>query len=439
MAAPSMSWRNIAVCVAFLQHSTAMIANKPHMLAVFQPRSRHTHGFQPVDGYDLPLLELRQLLPSRAELLTDRGGALCWIERADEADVRRACSRSILTHSSFSILASGASLREALAALRARLDLERLIVVDLARPHLTRIEAEEVRLEVATVIRELRELCKSAESLPLADTLLIDESRHFRFGTCLARGLAGGPGAPGSRPRRRYAGVLGQYALKERPFRVPTTMETELAFLMASLARVRPGARVLDPCCGSAGLLLCAAALGATDMLGLDTDAAALAGATRNFEAYGFAQPAFRAADIMHLEDMAEHDEMLSVGSFDAILCDPPYGMKVQVGAASRQEHATDIPGSRTATPPDEARAQVALLLMALLRLAARVLSREGRLVFFLPVRGADALPDGVDALRSLLMRLAPGELQAGLQLVDGRKQRFSPTFCRWIVIIQRG
>ena len=32
-------------------------------------------------------------------------------------------------------------------------------------------------------------------------------------------------------------------------------MEPELAFLMANLAQVRGGAAVLDPCCGSGGLV----------------------------------------------------------------------------------------------------------------------------------------------------------------------------------------
>lgn len=405
----------------------APLGTQPRMLVVFQGRSRHTHGFQPLGGFDLPLLELEQLLPQGARLELEAGdGALCWVEGAEQASVQAACARAILTHSLYAVVATGTSLRGALEGMGRRLDADGLQVVDLKRPHLTRGEAAEVRLGVAAAL-DGRQALGGAQ---VADTLLIDGSGRCSFGTCLARGLAGGPGAPGTRPRRRFAGALGRYALKERPFCVPTTMETELALLMASLARCRPGARVLDPCCGSGGLLLSAAALGCRSMVGLDVDADALAGAATNF-VDGLAEPAFHLADILGLE-RAGAGALGPDARFDAILCDPPYGMKVPVRAGSSEQQPA---GASTAT--DEARAQVALVLTALLRLARRALLRGGRLVFFLPVRGADSLLDGADSLRSLLERWAPGEL-AGLALVAARKQTFSSTFCRWIVIIER-
>jgi len=214
-------------------------------------------------------------------------------------------------------------------------------------------------------------------------------------------------------------------------------METELAFLMASLARVQPGARVLDPCCGSGGLLLSAAVLGATGMVGLDTDSAALAGARRNFAAYGLHQPDFRVANILRAARSAENgDGGVHSCSFDAIICDPPYGMKV--GFSSERTPILEPAAPRAPAEPDEARVQVALVVTALLRLAQRALAPCGRLVFFMPVRGDDSRdPRGIHAL---LDECAPAKPAAGarLRLVDARRQTFSPTFARWIVILER-
>jgi hypothetical protein len=50
-------------------------------------------------------------------------------------------------------------------------------------------------------------------------------------------------------------------------------MEPEIAILMANLGRVTPSSTVLDPTCGSCGLLIGAAALGATRLVGVDSNA----------------------------------------------------------------------------------------------------------------------------------------------------------------------
>ena len=56
---------------------------------------------------------------------------------------------------------------------------------------------------------------------------------------------------------------------------------------MANLAKVgspgRSSTAVLDPCCGSGGPLPCAAALGASELVGVDSDESAFAHAAREF------------------------------------------------------------------------------------------------------------------------------------------------------------
>jgi len=302
-------------------------------------------------------------------------------------------------------------------------------VLDLRRPYLSRSEAAELVSGVAHALCALQGL---PEGELAADTLLLDAGSHFTFARRVGVGLAGGAGVPGSRPRRRFAGVLGKFALKERPFCMATTMEPELAFLMASLAGVGPGARVLDACCGSGGLLLCAAALGAARLVGMDTDPEAIAGAASNFAFYSLGQPP-EATVTLHLADILRPAASPALdgarGTFDAIVCDPPYGMATRVSAGGSVR--------ATSVEPGQARVQVAEVTRALLQLALLALAPGGRLVFFLPLRGSDAHLDGAGVL-ALLQAWTPDELRSGLGLLISKKQTFSPTFARWLLVMER-
>lgn len=65
--------------------------------------------------------------------------------------------------------------------------------------------------------------------------------------------------------------ILNKYDLSRRRYLGPTTMDTELAFLMCSLAGVRRSSLVFDPFVGTGGLLVPAAHHGARTM-GMDID-----------------------------------------------------------------------------------------------------------------------------------------------------------------------
>ena len=90
-------------------------------------------------------------------------------------------------------------------------------------------------------------------------------------------------------------------------------------------------------------------------------------------------------------------------------------------------------------------RQRSAALTAAVLRLAGRTLAPRGRVVLFVPVRGA------AEAVRTPAELLAAGlgggggdtaasaALGAlGLRLICARRQRFSPTFSRWIACLER-
>ncbi|WP_233617596.1 TRM11 family SAM-dependent methyltransferase [Actinomadura sp. WAC 06369] len=133
---------------------------------------------------------------------------------------------------------------------------------------------------------------------------------------------------------------------------VPGTLHPPVAAAMAQLADVRPGHRVVDPCCGAGTLLIEAAGQGAS-LEGFDLDAGALRAAARNA---GAAPVRVRRGDAGALP--------VDDRSVDRVLCNPPWG--VQVGARGR---LADRPAR-------------------LWREIARVLAPDGRAVVLVPDEG---------------------------------------------------
>lgn len=68
-----------------------------------------------------------------------------------------------------------------------------------------------------------------------------------------------------------YRRLFTQYALSSRLYLGPTSMDTEMAFLMVNQAHVTRGSLVMDPYVGTGSILLAAAARGAV-VLGADID-----------------------------------------------------------------------------------------------------------------------------------------------------------------------
>jgi tRNA G10 N-methylase Trm11 len=117
----------------------------------------------------------------------------------------------------------------------------------------------------------------------------------------------------------------------------------QLSLVMANLARVRPHALVYDPYCGTASTLVAAAAFGAR-VIGCDLHRPVLAGEVRvvsgrrakqrtgplgitaTFDDYGLPQP----LGLMHADSTGRLPFLRpqASGYFDAIVSDPPYGIR---------------------------------------------------------------------------------------------------------------
>ena len=401
---------------------------RPRHLVVFRGRSRHTYGFEPA-AFDLPHVELSSLVKSARVKLTAAGDAqissaasthaelpvgdaqLSWIEGLTEAELSAAAGRAILVHGAFAVVSSAASVEAARAALGSGFELPDagdFDVVDLGQPNLRREARSDLQARLRPSESARAETAAAATpSKQRSWVLLRERGGTVHLGWRVATGPAANRGAPGLRTgRRSYSGWLGRYALKTRESASPTAMEPEIAFLMANWAAVSAASRVLDPTCGSCGLLLSAAALGASALVGVDRNATSFAAVAQEFAHRSLPVPRLLHGDVLAPE---RTPELCAEASYDAILCDPPYNLRAPVlidGAAHR--------------PKDPQAA--ADLTAAVLAIAGRTLARGGRLVIFVPVRG----PEIDMPLHEVLDLRVPPEQRHILRVVNARLQRFS-------------
>ena len=217
----------------------------------------------------------------------------------------------------------------------------------------------------------------------------------------------------GLAPHRRWFArevALGQrplletYDLKKRKYLCSTSMTAELSLLVANFAHCRAGTLVLDPFCGSASLLIAAAHFGSYTVGG-DIDIRVIRGKERDKPLPGHCRFARTLKDVeigpldnflqyglMPPLDMVRCDSSAPVWKvpavFDAILCDPPYGVRAgarktgmkegrEVKPIAEEHRATHIPGTVAYGIAD--------VMMDLLNFAAKFLRVGGRLVYWLP------------------------------------------------------
>lgn len=454
-------------------------------LIVFRPPSRHTYGFvKDTATYDLPQLELRSLIkrfsasakfefvPSMKERNINPNSVdaspkksrshlqnvsrqvqslLYWIKGDVSSEViSEATSRAILTHAAFSIADSYQFAEEewensaAESACQCLID-AKVDLIDITNPNMSRHESTLLLQRVSSLFstKELLQTKQPFSSL-LYHTFQSGDTFHncIHVGQRIAIGLAGTRGAPSRTLRRTNRGILKQYALKKRVMssnscdyarsNISTAMEPEIGFLMANLAlsctRVSyTSGRVLDPCCGSGSLLLYAAALGATELVGVDSDPSVWNRADEEFERHHLPCPVFVEGDVFN---QTATEEFLAPNSVHAIITDPPYN----IGAAVLVENKDFRPKNhhqhnRLAHKDSQAsinHGSVQNITAYILKLAERVLVDGGRIVLFYPERTQGQL--------TTIQEYEPEQLK----MVFERRQYFSPTFSRRLVCLQK-
>lgn len=104
---------------------------------------------------------------------------------------------------------------------------------------------------------------------------------------------------------------------QRRPYFSPISLHPRLARALVNLSRVRRGQNLLDPFCGTGGVLMEASLVGAKP-IGSDIDFRMVEGAGENLASLGINDVRLHHSDVSEIEDI--------VGKVDAIATDPPYG-----------------------------------------------------------------------------------------------------------------
>jgi tRNA (guanine10-N2)-methyltransferase len=322
------------------------------------------------------------------------GHVFCFAELRSTAEAREVCERCVLVRAVLVPLGHGCDYDECVAS----------------------VSSPETRLACADMFceKQPRSFKCAVESFGRKHTMVQQIERMERFGPALFDQFTGAVqlkdpddefwiledafsifghkmGVAHSGPRQILLGRhvasgaahLGhKFHLSRRTMLGPTSTNAELSFVMANMARVKPGSLVLDPFCGTGSTLVSCTEMGAV-AIGADLDMAVLRGRGGgraaamdvNFAQYHLPRPVgVVRADVLR--------STFRAGPWlDAIVCDPPYG--VREGAKSIRDDV-DMPRSESFIPGTE-RVRFVDMLSGLLTFAADRLVPGGRLVFWLP------------------------------------------------------
>lgn len=117
--------------------------------------------------------------------------------------------------------------------------------------------------------------------------------------------------------------LLRERKVSERPFFSPISLHPKFARALINLTGVPRGGTVLDPFCGTGGIVIEAADMG-MKAIASDFDPEMVAGCRENMDFYHLKLADYETADI---GDIAER-----FAEVDAIACDPPYGRSTKTG-----------------------------------------------------------------------------------------------------------
>lgn len=394
--------------------------------------------------------------------------SLFWIVEGNSisADcIAKAASRAVLTHATFVIdetyhfseLDWGSILNTVDSSDDISRHLDKIDIIDMNNPNISKQERTDLTRRVVSLVdkqekdkqnNQLREHHSTDVATLIHHTQQreSDPIHYIHAGRRTAISPAGTRGAPSQTLRRTHRGILSQYALKNRlvsvdeKSNVSTAMEPEIGFVMCNLAIAGLGKRVLDPCCGSGSLMLYAAALGASQVTGVDSDPSVWRGANEEFARHvcsftslPLASPQFYEGDVLNPDST---EPLWTPNNFDAIVCDPPYNIGApvlvnQLDARPQNYHSKD--NSVCTNKSTAIKNATNDLIHSLLVIAQRVLVHGGRIVFFLPVRGPEEV-----AMSLEVMLVSRGWQSDRLQLIAGRLQWFTPTFARWLVCLEK-
>ncbi len=124
-------------------------------------------------------------------------------------------------------------------------------------------------------------------------------------------------------------GPLRSRKVSERPFFSPISLHPKYARALINLTGVKRGGTVLDPFCGTGGIVIEAAAMGMRAMAS-DFDPEMVDGTLENMDYFGLEISGYEVCDVSDIPSLFT--------DMDAVVCDPPYGRSTKTGGEAIDE-----------------------------------------------------------------------------------------------------
>ncbi|WVR03593.1 hypothetical protein IAU60_000585 [Kwoniella sp. DSM 27419] len=199
--------------------------------------------------------------------------------------------------------------------------------------------------------------------------------------------------------------LILKHEVKSRAYYGNTAMESTMSFLMATQALPAPGKLIYDPFVGTGSMLYAVAHWGAY-VMGSDIDGRQIRGKMKDKQKPGILRTAAQYGSEDKFVDFLTWDitrnGIRRGGWIDAIVTDPPYGVRAgakrlgrKEGKKQQREEPFQFPdGTYSHERPDylppSRPYELANLCLDLILLARYLLVPGGRLVFFLPTVNED-------------------------------------------------
>ncbi|KAJ8411468.1 hypothetical protein AAFF_G00162760 [Aldrovandia affinis] len=352
-------------------------------------------------------------LPEIKALLSLRGQPFCstedfqerspfWLLKSlSEADVRSIMTRTVCAKSVFELWGHGRTHPELQSSL------EKYPAEDMA-PFLQQDSTYKINVYTFNKTLEFKDRIQKIddmEYLPFQGKVDLKNPHHI---FCLLEDYGTDPNNIPDEPFYVYFGrwiadgqreLIRSHSVKKRHFIGNTSMDAGLSFIMANHARVRGHDVVFDPFVGTGSLLVACSHYGAY-VCGTDIDYNTIHGigkASRKNQKWRGPDENIRANLRQYGLERFYLDVLVSDASkaiwrkgplFDAILTDPPYGIRESTRRTGSQKEIIRPPedyGGDSHVPVSMAY-HLSDIFSDLLNFAARYLVMGGRLVYWLPI-----------------------------------------------------
>ncbi|KAL2343723.1 hypothetical protein Fmac_005008 [Flemingia macrophylla] len=322
-----------------------------------------------------------------------------FVNLPSEQLARKIANRSILVKGMYELWGEGGSYEELKESVLSYPDERKLSYLDSDSTFKITVDS----FGKVISLEEQKELIHGLSYIPFKGRVKLKNPDH-NFWLIEVDNYGGNNGLPPIVQKRIFFGrevgvadrkLIPTYQLKSRNYLGPTAMDAEMAFLMANQALATSGTLIYDPFVGTGSILVAAAHFGAMTM-GADIDIRVVRdgrGPDRNvwsnFKQYGLPMP----LGLLRADNNLPPWRPMLKEVFDAIICDPPYGVRAggrKSGGRKLLKGAVQpytVPDDkRTDHIPSTAPYSLVECVHDLLDLAAKMLVMGGRLVFFYPV-----------------------------------------------------